>query len=60
LLLQKLDASAGIGKADVYFHLGQICARQGDKAKAKSMLDRALAEQRDHAEARALLDQLKS
>ena len=59
LLLQKLDDSAGITKADVYFYLGQICMQQGDKAKAKSMLDRALAEQRDHTGAQVLLDEIK-
>jgi tetratricopeptide (TPR) repeat protein len=44
LLLQKLSADSGIGKADIYYHLGEISAKQGDKAKAKSMLDRAVSE----------------
>ncbi|MCB9619521.1 MAG: hypothetical protein H6724_08740 [Sandaracinus sp.] len=60
LLLQKLDDKAGITKADVYFYLGDISAKEGDAKKAISMLDRALAEQSDHAEAAALLSTLKS
>lgn len=59
LLLQKLDGAAGISKADVYFYLGDISAKQGDKAKAISMLERAVAEQADHALAKQLLTQLR-
>jgi tetratricopeptide (TPR) repeat protein len=58
LLLQKLDASAGITKADVYYYLGDLSAKQGDPKKAKSMLQRALAEEKTHAQAKALLDSL--
>ena len=43
LLLQKLGPDAGISKADVYFRLGEISTQQGDKAKAKAMLERAIA-----------------
>jgi tetratricopeptide (TPR) repeat protein len=57
LLLQKLTPASGITKADVYFRLGEISFRQGDKLKAKAMLERALAEGGGHAEAQALLDQ---
>ncbi len=60
LLLQKLDRDAPITKADVYFFLGEISRQQGDKAKAISMLERALAEQSGHQRARALLTQLKA
>ncbi|MET0285281.1 MAG: tetratricopeptide repeat protein [Polyangiales bacterium] len=60
LLLQKLDRDAPITKADVYFFLGEISRQQGDKPKAISMLERALAEQSSHQRARALLTQLKS
>ncbi|MCB9597501.1 MAG: tetratricopeptide repeat protein [Sandaracinaceae bacterium] len=59
LLLQKLSDDAGITKADVYFHLGEISAKSGDNRKAISMLERAKAENADHAEAIALLEQLK-
>lgn len=59
LLLQKLDGNSGISKADVYFYLGDISAKEGDPKKAISMLDRALAEQADHSEAATLLASLK-
>lgn len=59
LLLQKLDATAGITKGDVYYYLGDISAKQGDPKKGISMLERAVAEQADHAKAAALLAQLK-
>lgn len=59
LLLQKLDDAAGITKADVYYYLGDMSAKQGDAKKAISMLERALTEQKDHAEAAALLAELK-
>ena len=60
LLLQKLDGSAGITKADVYCYLGDIAAKQGDSRKAISMLERALAEDKTHARAAELLQPLKS
>lgn len=59
LLLQKLTPESGITKGDVYFLLGDMTAKAGDKAKAISMLDRAIAEDKGHAEASALLAQLK-
>ena len=59
LLLQKLDADAGITKADVYFYLGDIAHHDGDDRKAISMLDRALTEEPGHERATTLRDQLK-
>ena len=59
MLLQKLQPEDGITKADVYFYLGDISAKQGDERKAISMLERALAENKEHEEATALLAQLK-
>ena len=59
LLLQKLTPDSGITKGDVYFYLGDMTAKQGDAAKAISMLDRAIAEDKGHAQASALLAQLK-
>ncbi|MFO0667015.1 MAG: tetratricopeptide repeat protein [Polyangiaceae bacterium] len=41
LLLQKLEG-ASIGKAEVFFHLGEISERQGDKTKAIQMYERAV------------------
>ncbi len=58
LLLQKLGEDAGIHKADVYYFLGEISARQGDKAKARAMLERAISEGGRHERASALLAQL--
>jgi Tfp pilus assembly protein PilF len=49
LLLQRLDKTTGLSKADVYYYLGEITLRQGDKAKAKGMFDRALAEDSGHS-----------
>ncbi|MDB4973776.1 MAG: domain protein putative component of TonB system, partial [Myxococcaceae bacterium] len=60
LLLQKLDRDAPISKADVYYYLGDISRQQGDKPKAVSMLERAIAEQSGHSQARALLATLKA
>lgn len=59
LLLQKLGPDAGITKGDVYFYLGDMTAKSGDKAKAISMLERAVAEDKGHADATALIAQLK-
>jgi tetratricopeptide (TPR) repeat protein len=56
LLLQKLGPDVGIEKADVYFHLGEVSLKQGDKVKAKAMLERAINEAGEHEAARALLD----
>lgn len=59
LLLQKFGPEAGITKGDVYFYLGDISAKQNDKAKAISMLERAIAEDKGHERASALLAQVK-
>ncbi|HET8939448.1 MAG TPA: tetratricopeptide repeat protein, partial [Polyangiales bacterium] len=58
LLLQRLGPEHGITKSDVYFRLGEISFRQGDKVKAKAMLERAISEAGQHREAQALLEQL--
>ncbi|MGB8329204.1 MAG: tetratricopeptide repeat protein, partial [Polyangiales bacterium] len=59
LLLQKLEPDSGIQKADVYYYLGDIAAKQDDPRKAITMLERALAEEAGHEQASALLAQLK-
>ena len=59
LLLQKFGPEAGITKGDVYYYLGDISAKQNDKAKAISMLERAIAEDKGHELASALLAQVK-
>jgi tetratricopeptide (TPR) repeat protein len=59
LLLQRLDPTAGISKADVYFYLGDTLARQGDTVKAIGMLERSLESDKHHARAADLLARLK-
>ena len=59
LLLQKLEPDSGIQKADVYYYLGDIAAKQDDTRKAITMLERALAEDASHEQAAQLLAQLK-
>ncbi len=58
LLLQKLDASSPITKGEVFFHLGEIAERQGDKPKAIQMFERA-AENDATLKARERIDALK-
>jgi len=58
LLLQRLVPEHGITKSDVYFRLGEISFQQGDKVKAKAMLERAISEAGQHPDAQALLEQL--
>jgi len=59
LLLQKLDRSSPITKGEVFLHLGEISNRQGDKAKAVQMLERALENDPNLASAKSLLAELK-
>lgn len=59
LLLQRLDASAGITKGEVFFYLGEIAAKQGDKPKALQMLERALENEPGLERARARIAELK-
>ncbi len=58
LLLQRLDKTAGLSKAEVYFYLGEIASRQHDMPKAKNLYERALAEDRDLAQAKEALARL--
>jgi tetratricopeptide (TPR) repeat protein len=59
LLLQRLDPSTGITKGDVFYYLGEISARQGDKVKAVQMLERALENEPTLERARTKLAELK-
>jgi tetratricopeptide (TPR) repeat protein len=59
LLLQKLDGGSPITKGEVFLHLGEISSRQGDKAKAVQMLERALENDPNLAPAKNLLAELK-
>jgi pentatricopeptide repeat protein len=56
MVLQNIDPSLGVSKADVYFHLGQIHAALEETPKAKDMFKRALSTDKNHAQARAALD----
>lgn len=60
LLLQRLDDKAGISKGEVFFYLGEISVRQGDKAKAVQMFERAVENDPALQQARAKLAELKS
>jgi len=59
LLLQRLDANAGISKGEVFYYLGEISAKQGDKAKAVQMFERAIENDPALDRARAKLSELK-
>jgi tetratricopeptide (TPR) repeat protein len=59
LLLQKLDPNGPITKGEVFFYLGDISRRQGDKVKAVQMLERALENESSLDKAKALLSELK-
>jgi tetratricopeptide (TPR) repeat protein len=48
LLLQRIDPSLGISKADIYCMVGDISLRQGDPRKAKGMFRRGLDEEPNH------------
>lgn len=48
LLLQRLDDSVGLTKADVYWYVGDISLKQGDPRKAKGMFRRGLDEDPNH------------
>ena len=59
LLLQRLDGGAGISKGEVFYYLGEISAKQGDKTKAVQMFERALENDPALERARAKLAELK-
>jgi tetratricopeptide (TPR) repeat protein len=59
LLLQKLDSASGISKGEVFFYLGEISAKQGDKTKAVQMLERAIENEPTLERAKARLSELK-
>lgn len=59
LLLQKLDSDSPITKAEVFFHLGEIHAKQDEKPKAIQMLERAIQADDGLEKAKQLLAELK-
>ena len=58
MLLQNLDDKAGITRADIFWHLGQIHAGLGETAKAKSMFQRGLEADPQHEGLKAALEAL--
>lgn len=60
LLLQRLDVSSGITKAEVFLKLGEISAQQGDKPRAIQMFERSLENDSSLQTAKARLLTLKS
>ncbi len=59
LLLQKLDDKSGITKAEVFFYLGEVLLKQGDKVKALPMYERAIENDASLATAKARIAELK-
>jgi Tfp pilus assembly protein PilF len=59
LLLQRLDANAGISKAEVFCYLGDVNERLGDRAKAAQMYERAVENDPNLERARQRLADLK-
>jgi golgin subfamily B member 1 len=59
MLLQNLDPSVGVSKADVYLQLGLIHARLNEGPKAKGMYERGLELEPGHAGLRAAIAELK-
>lgn len=60
LLLQRLDAALGISKGEVFYYLGEISAKQGDKVKAVQMFERAIENEPTLDKAKSKLSELKS
>ena len=52
--------ASGISKGEVFYYLGEICAKQGDRQKAVQMLERAIENEPSLTRARAMLTELKS
>jgi tetratricopeptide (TPR) repeat protein len=59
LLLQRLDPSSGISKGEVFYYLGEISAKQGDRPKAMQMFERAIENEPTLERAKTKLKELK-
>jgi tetratricopeptide (TPR) repeat protein len=59
LLLQRLDSASGISKGEVFYYLGEISAKQGDRAKALQMFERAIENDPALERARAKVAEFK-
>jgi tetratricopeptide (TPR) repeat protein len=60
LLLQRLEPGAPITKGEVFYYLGEISHRQGDKPKAIQMLERAVENEPSLDRAKVMLTTLKN
>jgi tetratricopeptide (TPR) repeat protein/DNA-directed RNA polymerase subunit F len=60
LLLQRLDDTSPITKAEVFYRLGDISNRQGDPKKAIQNLERAIDNDKELTKAKELLATLKA
>jgi tetratricopeptide (TPR) repeat protein len=60
LLLQKFEGHTPISKAEVFFHLGEIHERLGEKPKALQMAERAVQTDANLQPAQVLLQRLKA
>ncbi len=58
MLLGALDPTRGLSKADVYLALGKIHAAQGERQKARGMLERGLESEPAHAGLKTALAEL--
>jgi pentatricopeptide repeat protein len=59
MLLQNLDPSAGVTKADVYLALGEIHEKLGEGPKAVGMYERGLEVDGNHAALKAAIARVK-
>jgi len=59
MLLQNLDESSGITKADVFFQLGKVHVALDEASKARSMFERGLEADPEHQGLREALEAVK-
>jgi hypothetical protein len=59
MLLQNLDPQAGVSKADVYLHLGEIHEHMGEVPKAAGMYERGLELDGQHPALKAAMARVK-
>ncbi len=60
LLLQRFDSTTVITKGEVFFYLGEVNLKQGNKAKAVQMLERAIESEPSLDRAKEMLTSLKN
>ena len=60
LLLQKLEENSPITKAEVFYYLGEVHSKLGEKDKSKQMFERAIQADPKLTKAKERLAELKS